>query len=643
LQRAKPPAEVRRPRLFRREWLAPLALAGLTVALFYPLTAYPFVNYDDPEYVTENPHVTSGLGWQNTQWALTTLEMGNWHPLNWLSLQADATLYGPNAFGFHLTNVLLHAASAAFLFLALQSLTGAFWRSLAVALLFAVHPLRVEAVAWVSERKGDLSVFFGMLALWAYAGYVRRPSWWLYAAVLAAYCASLSSKPALATLPFLLLVLDWWPLGRLQPAVFWRRAAEKVPLLVPAVGVSVAGYFAQSRIQAVLSLPLSERAANAVTRYVVYFRQTFWPAGLGIHYPLPSYPGGAEVRAFALPALGLLVLLGLTAGAFLLRRRMPYLLVGWLWFLGTLAPVVVVQISTFAHADRYTYFPQIGLLIAICWGAADLAGARGGQLALAAACVAALALAAATREQLTTWKDSVSLWENALRAGGECSKSWFNLGEAYAGAKRTPKAIAAYLKALELDPDDPLAHNNLANAYSEQNRLPEALREYRAALAGAPGLAKAHFNYGTARAMAGDVEGAADSFREALRLRPDYAAAHCGLGIALLAKGRTDDGLAELNEALRLDPRNGEAYLFLAKTLDERKDYARATRYAEQAVRYAPENPMAYYHLGLCYLHLGRPAEAVRYWQKGLELAPGERALQAALASVRGGRVGTAP
>jgi tetratricopeptide (TPR) repeat protein len=601
------------------------------------VTAYPFVNYDDPEYVTRNPHVLAGLNWQGARWAATTLEMGNWHPLNWLSFQADATLYGPGPFGFHLTNLLLHAASAALLFLALRSLTGAFWQSLAVALLFAVHPLRVEPVAWISERKGDLSVFFGLLALWAYAVYARRPSWWLYAAVLAAYCASLMSKPALATLPFLLLVLDWWPLDRLQMPVLWRRVAEKLPLLVPAVGVSVAGYFAQNRIQAVLSLPLSERAANAVTRCVVYLRQTVWPAGLAVHYPLTTYPDGAPAGVYALAAVGLLALLGLTAAAFAVRRRAPYLLVGWLWFVGTLAPVVVVQISSFAHADRYTYFPQIGLLIAVCWGAADLAGARG-RLALAAAGMAALALAVATRGHLTTWKNSVALWENAVRAGGECSKSWFNLGEAYDTVDRDNEAVGAYLKALKLDPNDALAHANLGNAYYHQKRLPEALREYEASVRLAPGLASTQFYCGRVRGELGDSAGAAVSLREAVRLQPEWAEARLGLGIALLGNKQPDEALAELYEAVRLDSRNGGAYLILAMTLDERKDYAAAVQYAEQAARYAPGNPMSWYHLGLCHLHLGRPAEAVRDWQKALEIAPGQPLVLAALASVRAGR-----
>ncbi len=656
-------AAVRRTPQPRRDWFAAAVLAGLTVVVFYPATGYSFVNYDDPRYVYDNAHVTAGLTWQDTQWAFTTLELGNWHPLNWLSLQLDATFWKTDPFGFHLTNVLLHAASVAVLFLALRSLTGAFWRSLAVALLFAVHPLRVEPVAWVAERKGVLSVFFGLLALWAYAGYARRPSWWLYAAVLLAFCASLMSKPALVTLPFLLLVLDWWPLERLQMPALWRRVAEKLPLLVPAIGITVAGYIAQARAGAVLSLPLSERAANAVTRCVVYLRQTVWPAGLAAHYPLATYPGGAPARVFVLAGLGLLVLLGLTAGAFVVRRRAPYLLVGWLWFLGTLAPVVVVQISRFAHADRYTYFPQIGLLIAVCWGAAALAG-RHAREVLTAGAVAVVVLAALTRAQLPVWHDSLALWEYTRRTTGDSSMTLMKLGEVLEERNRLEEAAGCYSGAVRADPDLAVTHSSYARLLQRQNRLPEAESELRKACQLDPANALTHAALGVifraegrqdeaagefdeavrlmprlflARCDLGQIEmkrgnfaRAAEQYGAALELEPNSAEAHAGLADALLKLGRTGEALDHFRASVSLEPRSARWHYGFGTALEASGDLERAARSYTQAIQLNPKMAAAWYSLGMAWFRQEKWSDAAIALAGAVELDPDSPLLVAA-------------
>jgi tetratricopeptide (TPR) repeat protein len=639
LQRAKTATE--RPRLLRREWLVPLALAGLTAGLFSPALGGDFVNFDDPDYVTRNTYVKAGLSAAGTRWALATFASSNWHPLTWLSLQADASLWHlpdgkPNPLGFHLTNVLVHAASAALLLSALHALTGAFWRSAAAALLFAVHPLRVESVAWVAERKDVLSVFFGLLALWAYSGYVKRPTTWRYLAVFAAFSLSLLSKPMLVTLPCLLLVLDWWPLGRAGSAGTWKRlAVEKLPLLALSAGSSVLTLAAQSGGGAVVTLravPPLVRVGNAAIGTAAYPLLTVWPNHLAALYPLsPTLPAGRVAAAVVLLA-------ALTAVAVALRRRSPYLLAGWLWYAGTLVPVMgLVQVGGQAYADRYTYFPQIGLLIAVCWGAADLARGRE-RLALAAAGAAALALSGLTIRQLATWKDSVALWDNVIRTGHACPRAWLNLGEAQAAAGRDDEAARAYREGLRLDPADAMLHANLGITFFKHGERARAVEEYKESIRLAPELPMTHFNLGLAEVDADDLDAAETSFRKAIRLRPDLAGAHCELGMVLVRKGRVDEGISELEEALRCDPHYAGAYVFLARTLDERGDFAAATRYAEQARRYGPDNPLAWYHLGLCYHHQGRTAEAVECLKKASDLDPGEAALRKALAAVRDGR-----
>src|SRR5579883_1257197 len=421
-----------------REWVAAGLLAGISLAVFARALDCGFVNYDDMEYVTRNRDVLRGLTPGGVGWAFTTCYNSNWHPLTWLSLELDASLWhlpdgGPDPTGFHLTNVLVHAASAALLFLALRALTGAFWRSAAVALLFAVHPLRVESVAWVSERKDVLSVFFGLLALWAYAAYVKRPSVGRYLAVAAAFAASLLCKPMLVTLPFLLLVLDGWPLGRVRTLADWRRPAlEKLPLLALAVASSALTYFVQAKAGTVRGLetfPLNVRVENAAVSYVQYVAKTAWPLGLAVYYPHPASPWGGGLPAWKVGGAAVL-LVAATAAAVALWRKAPYLLAGWLWYAGTLVPVLgLLQVGDHAYADRYSYFPQIGLLVAACWGVAEVAR-RHAETAAAIAAAAALALAVVTGVQLASWRDSIALWRHDLRAAGRSPLAYMNLGAA---------------------------------------------------------------------------------------------------------------------------------------------------------------------------------------------------------------------
>ncbi len=554
----------------RRTWPAAAVLAGVTVAAFYPALDCGFVNFDDTLYVTHAPPVTGGLSGKGILWAFTTFAAGNWHPLTWLSLQLDATLWGTGPRGFHLTNVVLHAANAALLFLALRALTGAFGRSAAAALLFAVHPLRAESVAWVSERKDVLSACFGLLALWAYARYARAPSAGRYLPVVAAMLLSLLAKPMLVTLPCLLLVLDWWPLRRARTAGDWGMlASEKFPLVALAAASAAVTYLAQADQGAVGylgALPPDARLANAAVSYTAYLSKTVWPTGLAVYYPHParidSIGGGLPLGEVTGAAL---LLVTLTAVAVALRGRAPYLLAGWLWFLGTLVPVIgLVQVGSQAYADRYTYIPQVGLLLALCWGVGDLARSRP-RGALAAAAAAAAVLVVLTWNQIAVWHDSVTLWEHALSVTRETPEALVRLGDACKQERRDAEAEARYRAALRIDPRFAEALNNLGTLLIRQKRPAEAVPFLEEACHVAPQFALAHNNLGLAHYRLGNYDEAARAYEKAIALAPLLSETHANLGLAEEARHNFARAEEEYREAVRLRPDNQEAHAGLAR------------------------------------------------------------------------------
>jgi tetratricopeptide (TPR) repeat protein len=557
------------------------------------------------------------------------------------------------------------------LFLALRSLTGALWRSAAVALLFAVHPLRAESVAWVTERKDVLSALFGFLALWAYAGYARAPSARRYLLVAVPFALSLLAKPMLVTLPFLLLILDWWPLSRVgagsaarptpdpaggsrhiqqapsvpapafRPGILFRLAAEKLPLLALTVASAAVTARAQAGGGAVGNLqlfPTSVRLENAVVSYVAYLAKTFWPADLAVYYPHPVYTaplgGGLSVADVA---GAVLLLLALTAGAAVLRRRAPYLLAGWLWYVGTLVPVLgLVQVGSQAYADRYTYFPQIGILIAVCWAVADLARGRM-QAALVAGAVAAVVLASLTWSQVGIWHDSISLWEHARAVTFDCATVRMNLGEAYQDKDRYEAAAACFRRAIELDPAAAKPHSNLGNALLHLGDLNGAASEQHKAIALAPGLSEVYCNLGLVEMRRQRPDRAAQCFRKAIALEPDSAAAHRELGFALLLQDRVEECVARLQEAIRLDGRDGKAHLYLGKALEAKHEFPAAAEQFELAVRFSPREAIAWHDLGMARIRQQRFQVAVECFKKAVALEPDslpfrqslERALQA--------------
>ncbi|MET0553160.1 MAG: tetratricopeptide repeat protein [Vicinamibacteria bacterium] len=574
--------------LWRRPALGALALFLVTTAVYWPATGNGFVNYDDDLYVTNNPRVLAGLGGETLGWAFTTTELSNWHPVTWLSHTADAQAFGLDPRGHHATSVVLHALNAALLFWLLCQATGAWAPSLLVAALFALHPLNVQSVAWISERKNVLSTLFWLLTLWAYGAWTRRPRAIPYLAALAALALSLMTKPMAVTMPFVLLLLDYWPLDR------WSRGQrrlwlEKLPFLAMAIALSVIAFVVQREAGSMVAtetIAWPARAANAIWSYLAYLGQAVWPAGLAAFYPHPeaSLPAGRVAAAAVL-------LLAVTGVLFVGRERLRPQLVGWLWYLGTLVPVIgLVQVGTQAMADRYAYVPLIGIFVAVAWTGAALV-ARGyfpREVAVGLAAVALVALGVATVQQTAVWHDSISLFEHTTAVEPEAWVAHYNLGNAYDALGRHEEAVVRFRETARLRPEFARAHNNLANALDALGRTAEAL----------------------------------PSYERAVQLKPDLVEAHNNLGIAYAALGRHDAGMAALRTALQLRPDFMEAHLNLSIELRELGQLEEAKKEADIAVSLRPDAALPRFHRGLALVRLGDEGGARRDQQVLLGLDP---------------------
>jgi tetratricopeptide (TPR) repeat protein len=648
-------------------------LAAIIWTVFGQTLRYGFVNLDDDAYVSENPEVARGLTFQGIAWAFTHVHASNWHPLTWISHMLDCQFYGLNAGGHHLTNVLLHLATTILLFFVLRRMTGFLWRSAFVAAVFAVHPLRAESVAWVAERKDVLSGLFFMLTLLAYASYVSRlggrgsegqtlhaprrveaarlaevgrrrkrrapRSTLPYVVTLAFFALGLMCKPMLVTLPFVLLLLDYWPLGRLRAKdtaepVFrlarWRvprrPVFEKLPLLALAAASGAVTVFAQAGAMLPFGqTALSTRLGNGLISYAAYLGQMFWPAGLAVLYPFPG--GGVAVSKVA---LSLALLAGISSVAWVLVRRRPYLWTGWLWYLIMLTPVIgILQVGSQARADRYTYLPQIGLYFALTWTAADLcAGLRNRRLILGGGSVILLAaLMFCARRQISYWRDSESLWTRALA----CTSGNFiaddNLGTVLSQQGRADEAIVYYRRSLQTKPDYAEAHSNLGNALLQMRNVDEAIGHFEEALRLRPGYAKAHNNLGIALIQKGRVDEAIAHYEKAVQIKPDYARAHNNLGNALLQKGQPDEAILHYRKALQILPGYPEfqsnlAWVLATASQPSLRNGNQAVELAEQANRLAGgENPTILRSLAAAYAEAGRFSEAVATAQRALHLA----------------------
>jgi tetratricopeptide (TPR) repeat protein len=554
-------------------------VSGVFVAvllLFLPSVLCGFVNLDDPVYVTGNETVRAGITTHGLAFAFSSVSAVYWHPVTWLSHMLDCSLFGLNPGPHHFTSVLLHAANAVLLLLLLSGLTGRLWLSVLAAMLWAIHPLRVESVTWIAERKDVLSGFFGLAALLAYGWYVESPSGRRYIAAAGTFTLGLMSKPVLVTLPAILLLLDYWPLRR---ALAWPKLVlEKVPLLFISVAASVITFVGQNRAGAMslVDVPVSNRVQNAAVSYFEYLLKMIWPSNLACHYPYPAAIRPAKV-ALSVGALALL-----TALAVWQRKRRPYLVFGWFWFLGTLLPMIgLVQVGRQAMADRFTYWPMIGLVVAAVWLAGEQvqskrscpAAVKAGAIGLAAS------LALITHQQIAIWRDSVTLFEHALRAGG----------------------------------DNEYIRGNLATTLMERDQLSQAEPHLLAAIRAAPNVFQHHYNLARVRLRLGRFEDAAFEAAEATRLAPQEQAPRQLWATVLLRLGDYESAERELDAAVRRGFEPTRAAIMLndtAASLAQRRHFADAESLLRKAVDFDPRLAKAQKNLTLVLLDQGRAEEA---------------------------------
>ena len=703
----------------KQQWFAAvcIALALGTFGLYFLVVHNAFTNLDDGVYIPENPHVASGLHWHNIAWSFSHIYAGYWIPLTWISHMIDCQLFGLNPAGHHLINVLFHSANTVLLFALLNQMTGALWRSALVAALFAWHPLRVESVAWACERKDVLSSFFWMLTLLCYAHYAKgqvessssssslaapkpgeggfsspaihdgrsanRPSsppWLFYGLSLFFFACGLMSKPMVVTLPFVLILLDHWPLQRFNASTLQRLIFEKLPFFTLSLAACIATYLTT---HAAAPEPLSFRLINSLCGYARYISKTFAPVNLAVLYPLPA----REPTLLAL--VGALLLLACFVVFLVLFRRRPYLMVGWLWFLGTLVPVIgIVQAGYQSMADRFTYIPSIGLFIVIVWGFADLVQWPGGKPSLVATAVASLlACWLLTSAQIRYWRDSVTLFRHTLAVTTDNYVACACLGQAldtlgddkgalvycnmavhlnphyppgqfYLGmilwkegdgaafghldvaAQMTPdnpvfdynagkfllehgspdKAAARFIAALNTNPDFAEAHNALGKAFLKEGSLQKGADQLSQAVSLEPNDPQFHYDLGTVLLNESQPAAAIEQLSDAVRLKPDFASAHANLAVALAGQGKLAEAIAEFSRTVQLQPNDAEARFNLGFAYLNNHQPARAGEQFSQELRLTPNEPKAHYRLAQALREQNQWAEAVSQYQQALQL-----------------------
>ena len=637
-----------------------LALALVTTALYWPIIHHNFVNFDDDDYITNNSHVQAGLTWAGVIWAFQTGAAANWHPLTWLSHMLDCQLYGLNPGGHHSTNLLFHVANTLLLFLWLRQLTGALWRSAFVAALFAWHPLHVESVAWAAERKDVLSAFFWMLALIAYTRYARESkvqgpkSKVFYGLSLLAFACGLMSKPMVVTLPFVLLLLDFWPLERFSSFKFqvsssekfstaprmpsglnvqrstesaFRLICEKLPFFALTLAASVVTYFVQTSGRALwlpAERPFSSRVANALWACERYISKTFWPADLSIFYPYPyHWPAGLVI--------GAALLLALWSGLLIWRARQnPYLFVGWFWFLGTLIPTIgLVQVGSQSMADRYMYIPSVGLFILVTWGINDFLNWRPHwrRITTFAGGVALAGCLVGTGIQLSYWQNSIKLFRHAIEVTTDNFVAYTCLGETLNDLGLKKEAMMLCAEAVRIAPNSPVAQYNFGMALLQNNRLDEALAHLDAAARLAPHNSEVQYNLGLFLLLHNKPDEAASHFAATLVERPDFAEAHRRLAQALSQQHKSKEAIFHYREALRFKPDFGDALNELAWILATAPDSGlrsgtEAVQLAKRACELAQNKQAAFLTtLSAAYAETGRFSDAIATAQMAGKLA----------------------
>jgi tetratricopeptide (TPR) repeat protein len=619
----------------RREFFISLFLIFSTLAVYRHVANYEFVNYDDPRYTVENPYVKDGLSEKSILWSFTFNRYDPlWHPLTWLSLMLGCQLHGMDPGWHHLTNVFFHIANALLLFFLLRKMTGGLWQSAFVAALFALHPLNVESVAWVTERKNVLSTLFWFLTMWGYTRYVERPTVNRYLLALMFFVLGLMSKMMLVTLPFVLLLMDYWPLRRFRfaqsgpgnnnqhRASVFHLVSEKIPFLILTAAFCVVTFIGQLKgggMNSLDILPLKIRIFNAILSYVRYLGKMVWPSELAVIYPYPSI-----IQAWQI-AGAFLLLLSVSLWVSWAARRRPYLAVGWLWYIGTLVPVIgLVQVGNYAMANRYTYVPLIGIFIMIAWVVPELLPRwRYRNTAFAAIAGSLLCiLMVATSLQARYWTNSITLFQYALDVTKHNYTAHNNLAIALHAQGKVDKAIKHYSEALRINPDFVEARNNLGSALLEQGRTAEAAHHYSEALRIDPDSADAHMNLGIAMASQGRTSNAMAHLLKALKQRPDYEKAHYNLGLIWAKKGNMDEAIKHYSEALRIKPNYEKVHNNLGIALAAQGKYDEAITHYSEAIRLNPHFAGAHLNLGNAFLAQGELDNAIRNYSEALRIEP---------------------
>jgi tetratricopeptide (TPR) repeat protein len=621
MQTVKPPVDPGK----KRSFLIYLGLIVITLFVFLQVYSFEFINYDDDIYVYKNPHIQAGITLESVKWAFSTGYANFWHPLTWLSHMLDWELFGARPAGYHLMALFFHIANTLLLFIVLKRMTEAPWRSAFVAALFALHPLHVESVAWVTERKDVLSTFFWLLTMWAYVRYVNRPGAANYLMVVLFFVLGMMAKPMLVTLPFVLMLLDYWPLNRFLNSKFsiLNSIIEKIPLFVLSAVSSVVAFIAQRAGEAVAStamLPVRPRIINALISYVIYIEKMFWPSRLAVFYPYPI--SKLTVWSAAAP---LLLLLAISVIVFLLAKRHRYLVTGWLWYLGTLVPVIgLVQVGSYARADRFTYITLTGLFIIVAWGAPDLlAKFRYKRILLTVSGLLIIStLSVCTWFQLRHWRNNETLFRHALQVTQSNYVAHRNLADVLFEQSRFSEAEEQCKKYISIVPDDPKVINTLAAALSHQGRLDEAAEYFTQALRIAPDDISIRLNLGLTLIDSGRFQEAAKEYGEVLLLDPNNAAAHNGIGIALLRQGRVDEAVQYFTEALRIKPDFAGAHNNLGCTLGLQGKLDEAVVHFDEALRLDPNYAAAHYELGRVLARMGKINQAIGHAEAAVRLKP---------------------
>jgi Tfp pilus assembly protein PilF len=620
-----------------------ITLVLATVAVYAQSVSFDFITVDDSLYVTHNDHVKAGFTGESIYWAFTGTGAGNWHPLTWMSLMMDHQISGLDPFSYHLTNIVLHVLNALLILLVLRRLTASLWRSAFVAALFALHPLHVESVAWISERKDVLSTLCWLLGIWAYLSYVRKPSAARYAAVAGLFVLGIMAKPMLVTFPVTLLLLDFWPLQRLSHgtdrfATVSRLVLEKTPLFAITIASCIVTLWAQRTGDAIADpglLPIGLRLTNAAVSYMLYLARLAWPFHLAMFYPHPK-----DTLEMWEVVASLIALAGMTGYAIRAAGKRPWLAFGWLWYLITLVPVIgIVQVGGQALADRYTYVPLLGIFVIISWGVPDLMGRvfggteedrlRPAALLGAAACVILIVLAAISYRQVQFWQDDVTVWAHAVAEAQANAFAEYNLARALDTKHLDHEAIVHYREAVRLDPNRSEAYNNLGILLMNAGNLGEAESALRSALRANPNYAKALSNLGLLLCKMKRYDEGFRSFEAAVRADPadgetrsKFASSRCDYGIDLAGQGDVAAAVEQFEAALEIDPHSAMAHHDLGVTYAGQKKLDLAQREYEQAISADPNCVQAHNNLGILLGQQGKFDDAIMHFKAALSIQP---------------------